>query len=206
MERHYNIQEVFNLIGEENLKLNKMPFGRESKADIHVDGFNVHKFSLRYMTFFQKGTTCACCGKEGTYFTLDLASEATEESNRRHFNLRAEDGTLMTRDHILPKSLGGAETVENMQTYCVDCNKAKGNTYSGLEYIVAINKCNGQEKLFAQEEKAAHFLLTQTDVFMKGVKKVNEATKQAIKITLKLHSAIENEEEYFGYKWKKEIR
>jgi 5-methylcytosine-specific restriction endonuclease McrA len=33
----------------------------------------------------------------------------------------------MTRDHIQPKSKGGPETLENMQTMCTRCNGKKGN-------------------------------------------------------------------------------
>ena len=31
-------------------------------------------------------------------------------------------------DHVLPHSLGGAATVENLQLLCADCNRAKGSS------------------------------------------------------------------------------
>ena len=120
-EKRYGIEEVFNIIGEEYLTKNDAR--GKHQTNIIVDGFDVYPISLRYMTFYQKGTKCICCGREGTYFKLCV----DETINRRHFNLYADDGTLMTKDHIMPKSKGGNNTVENLQTMCTICNKEKGN-------------------------------------------------------------------------------
>jgi len=68
------------------------------------------------------------CGLEGKFF-------ATEKSHKRdhsyHLNLYAvrEDGTevLMTQDHIIALSLGGENTLTNLQTMCAPCNCKKGN-------------------------------------------------------------------------------
>ena len=119
--KRYEIAEVFGMIGEGNL-LRRDSRLKKSK-DVEVDGFKVHPISLRYMTFYQKGTTCVCCGKVGTHFKLC----GDDSTARRHFNLFADDGTLITKDHILPKSKGGEDTVENLQPMCEKCNAAKGN-------------------------------------------------------------------------------
>ena len=34
---------------------------------------------------------------------------------------------LITKDHIIPKSKGGKDKLDNYQTMCVRCNKRKGN-------------------------------------------------------------------------------
>ena len=48
-----------------------------------------------------------------------------------HLNLYAVDNNgdeiLMTKDHILPHSKGGADDINNYQTMCKLCNEAKGN-------------------------------------------------------------------------------
>ena len=123
MEKKYSIEEVYDIIGEEHL-LRKNERGRQYDKckDVIVEGYKVRLNSLRYMTFYQKGTTCVCCGKKGAYFKLDGTTEG-----RRHFNLYAADGTLMTKDHIVPRSKGGKNNVDNMQTMCFACNVKKGN-------------------------------------------------------------------------------
>lgn len=113
--KRYEIAEVFGMIGEGDL-LRRDSRLKKSK-DIEVDGFMVHPISLRYMTFYQKGTTCVCCGKVGTHFRL-CGEEAT---TRRHFNLFADDGTLITKDHILPKSKGG----EDKDSGCLQCGRTE---------------------------------------------------------------------------------
>ena len=54
---------------------------------------------------------------------------------RPHFNLYAPyvrgmyafNWTLMTQDHILPKSRGGTNDMTNLQTMCCHCNQRKGS-------------------------------------------------------------------------------
>ena len=37
---------------------------------------------------------------------------------------------MMTRDHIIPKSLGGVDLNENLRPACADCNSARGSAMS----------------------------------------------------------------------------
>lgn len=121
MSKKYDIQEVFNLLGEDILNAKEPVIKSDS---IRVDGYLVYKDSWRYRTFYQKGLKCACCGRVGSYFKLDVDSNNIE---RAHFNLFSEDGTLMTKDHIIPKSKGGPDCIDNFQTMCQECNKNKAN-------------------------------------------------------------------------------
>lgn len=197
-QKRYEIEDVFNLIGEECLNRNND--SGQSGSDIVVDGFNVHPISLRYMTFYQKGTKCVCCGKEGTHFKLS----GDEGTNRRHFNLYAEDGTLMTKDHILPKSKGGLNRVSNMQTMCTDCNSAKGSYCPGYEkeYIVGRN-AEGKEIAFSSIEKAVYHLVNN---HMKKKNTKEDWARKAINITLQLLNVIETGECYHNRVWTKEMR
>lgn len=124
-EKHYGITEVFHAIGKENLELESPPYDKNS-YDIQFDGYLVHPHSLRYMTFYQKGTDCVCCGRKGAYFTLDRENRFYK-GQRRHFNLWSEDGIMITKDHIVPKKYGGTDHISNMQTMCSKCNAKKGS-------------------------------------------------------------------------------
>lgn len=204
--KKYSVEEVFQMIGEDNL--NTECYNKSNKSvenQIEVDGYTVYTRSLRYMTFYQKGLKCCVCGKEGTHFTLDCSDG--DNSMRRHFNLRADDGTLMTKDHIIPKSKGGRDHISNMQTMCCDCNTAKGATYPGLEreYIVGTHT-NGKELCFATIEKAAyHIAMNLNKLNAKKISK-EEAVKGAIKCVVCIQGAIENQTRYANYIWKKEMR
>jgi hypothetical protein len=203
--KKYSIEEVFQMIGEEYL--NRQTDENKNSSDIEVEGFKVHPASLRYMTFYQKGTKCICCGKEGTYFQLDADRNGANADTRRHFNLYAEDGTLMTKDHIIPKSKGGRDHVSNMQTMCTPCNKAKGASCPGYEkeYIVGIHT-SGKEVCFSTIEKAAyHIAVNSNHLNAKKISK-EEAIKGAIKCVLCIQGAIENGTRYANYTWKKEMR
>lgn len=200
-EKKYGVNEVFDLIGEEFLMRDSD--GGQTKHNMVIDGFNVRPISLRYMTFYQKGTKCVCCGKEGTHFRLC----GDEGTSRRHFNLYADDGTLMTKDHIIPACKGGANKVFNMQTMCTDCNSAKGSFHPDIkvEYIVG-TKEDGKEIVFRTLEKAA-FHFAQCFGGCTGKKKSKaDAAKIGIDTTLKLITALKYGTPYGGYVWTKEMR
>ncbi len=95
-------------------------------------GHQVKMNSLRYQTF-KKSLKCVCCGLVGEVFLLELPP-----NDRPHFNLYAHrEGELvqMTKDHIKPKSKGGSDALNNMQTMCHRCNELKGSHPSKLKRL-----------------------------------------------------------------------
>ena len=97
---------------------------KDSKVDF--DGDLVKMNSQRYELFKHKGVKCVDCGIEGKYF----AKEKHQASKSYHFNLYAINKrgkeVLMTKDHIIRKRDGGADSLENYQTMCTKCNQKKG--------------------------------------------------------------------------------
>lgn len=70
---------------------------------------------------------------------------------------------LMTRDHIIPKSLGGVDTVENLRPGCEDCNGNRGSKMNKADkkfmqlhphLVDAERAARGQERLARNYEKA----------------------------------------------------
>jgi len=43
---------------------------------------------------------------------------------------------LMTKDHIVPVSLGGKDSLDNLQTMCYRCNRSKGNRIVSIEKLI----------------------------------------------------------------------
>lgn len=91
-------------------------------------GHNVNLVSKRLMMFAQKGTVCTCCGLKATHFGLDLPAKQQVP----HFNLYGitDKGKeiLFTKDHHVPKSKGGSDHLDNLNTMCGPCNWNKSDT------------------------------------------------------------------------------
>lgn len=196
----YTIDEVFSMLGEENLLIEEVKRHGES---IEVEGFQVYCQSMRYATFYQKGCKCVNCGKEGTYFQLDADRASASVDYRRHFNLYAEDGTLMTKDHILPKKWGGSDRITNFQTMCKDCNEAKGSQYEvEIDGIVAIKEDDSEKvKQFIDIEKAVYDVCNRHHVLSQGGKP-STIVKKSIHVAVKLIDALDKDFPVYGYYWK----
>lgn len=95
------------------------------------DTYHEHR---RLQVFAKKGCECVECGKQGTKLFKWL--QKTSNGNSIHVDLYAEDGTLMTVDHIIPKAAGGTSELENLQPMCCDCNSKKAA--GGLEKTNAL--------------------------------------------------------------------
>jgi len=92
-------------------------------------GSLVRTGSLRLVTFKTRGTKCCVCGIEGVFFSVEKPiRDRTAKSY--HINLYTEVNgghRLITADHIVARSDGGSNRIENMQTMCCICNGNKGS-------------------------------------------------------------------------------
>jgi len=100
---------------------------------VEMLGHGIKLSGLRLDTF-RRSPKCVKCGAVGTRFHLELGSV---NDMSPHFNLYGRDAEgkelMFTKDHILPKSKGGRDSLENMQTMCTVCNCEKGNKIEGEE-------------------------------------------------------------------------
>ena len=93
--------------------------------------YRIKVASLR-LQCFSRSRVCVNCGLEGTIISADTFI-STSDRDSVHFNLYAisEGKTrLMTKDHIMHRSKGGADHMDNFQTMCDRCNNKKGNELS----------------------------------------------------------------------------
>lgn len=87
----------------------------------------------RLNMYAAKGVTCVKCGIVGTMFALERGSDphCDRTYQKYHLNLyhvRANGKeTMITVDHIIPKSRGGGDELANLQPMCFPCNTRKGN-------------------------------------------------------------------------------
>jgi hypothetical protein len=107
---------------------------RTGVDSVILDGDEIRLTSLKYKMFLEKGVDCVQCGIVGMFFVKERDKADKREKDQVYY-LRlyglTPDGeeVLITKDHIQPKSRGGADAVENLQTMCVKCNHGKGNKF-----------------------------------------------------------------------------
>ena len=95
-------------------------------------GIRVKTGSIRLLVFKQSHV-CAECGLKGTHFWVERHKYGKQK--RWHLNLYATlpDGSerMLTKDHIIPKSKGGTNDLDNLQTLCFECNQRKADSLPG---------------------------------------------------------------------------
>lgn len=105
---------------------------RRTKAILST-GHEVGVVSLRMRTFgraasSKSGIHCKACGLKATHFAVEGFKGSLLPSE--HVNLYGiKDGeeVLFTQDHVLPKSRGGKDNLNNSQVMCQPCNSRKGS-------------------------------------------------------------------------------
>lgn len=100
-----------------------------------VNGTLVKTHSDRYNIFLDN-QQCVSCGLKASYFAIE---KCRQQDKHHHLNMYGVDEmnnhVLFTKDHIIPKSLGGANHISNYQVMCSYCNTAKGNFLSDNSII-----------------------------------------------------------------------
>ena len=119
----YSLEEIIRLI-------------KSNKNHILLDGDKINIFSIKLLTFLRCGVKCIRCGIKGSFFVKER--HIGQNHNNFHLSLYAIDKfgkeVLMTSDHIIPRSKGGAIFgITNRQTMCLNCNMRKGNKFNIID-------------------------------------------------------------------------
>ena len=101
--------------------------GRKSRNTFQVgeQEYSIKLKSLRYQCF-TNSLDCYLCGLKGTHFLL----QKMPNSVSAHFNLFGfynEELVLFTKDHLVPRSKGGPDSITNLATCCYRCNQSKAD-------------------------------------------------------------------------------
>lgn len=106
-------------------------------SDLYTEYADHH----RLMVFAKKGFDCATCNRVGTFLIISQETHDYKESRQRksvgsiHVDIYTDDFTLMTVDHIVPRSVARElgwtwdeiEALDNKQPMCNTCNSKKSN-------------------------------------------------------------------------------
>ena len=82
----------------------------------------------RLACFRKSGFVCAACKRSGRFIALEYVE--SKSYSGYSLNVYSDDGAYFTKDHIIPKSLGGKDSLDNYQTMCWKCNANKGSKIS----------------------------------------------------------------------------
>lgn len=105
-------------------------------SELHLnDLYHKYKDHHRMKVFAQKGLKCVnpACSRVGARLIL-----TQQKGGSMHIDIYTADLHLMTVDHIIPKSKGGGEEMENKQPMCAKCNSSKSDKIINYE----TNICN----------------------------------------------------------------
>lgn len=135
------LKKIKEITGNNNVKTNRA-FDVYDTLDIYsfeelpstqnltLHGYKI-KPSQRYTLFSRDDKVCVKCGLEASFWALQRNDK---NCDRPHLNLYGineyDEIVLFTKDHIIPKSLGGGNTFPNYQIMCSTCNSKKANKVS----------------------------------------------------------------------------
>jgi len=133
--KHHREYKHYGLFYPDDVLRKVSPSTDTKDLEINNIKHRVNFKSLR-LQCFKRSRVCIKCGKIGTIMSLDKFRKESKLPHA-HFNLYAEgpEGilTIMTKDHIIPKSKGGKDHLSNLQTMCIVCNMKKDDKIEEME-------------------------------------------------------------------------
>lgn len=135
--------------------------------------YTIYREHRRLKVFVHKGRECVICKKEGV-----LLLKTIDKSGREHIDLYADDFTLITVDHIVPRSVAkklgwnknAIERLTNKQPMCTHCNGRKGNKLITNDECIA--RLRGACQIRRNGNSILHKLVNNNNIFNRDLEGV----------------------------------
>jgi hypothetical protein len=111
----YEISTIFKQLDDTPKGLPK--FVQLKNTAVKVGAHNQTTLHRLYIMSKTQELKCSCCGIVPKYIVY----------KNQALQIIVENNNFLTLDHIIPKSEGGSDCVENMQIMCRFCNGRKGS-------------------------------------------------------------------------------
>lgn len=137
----FSLEDVLPYITVEDSKRNYQVGDKSYQVRMNSDRYHVFKASV----------VCVACGLTGTKMVLDM----NPCDQTPHFNLYAvENGclVLMTKDHIVAKSKGGTDDLDNFASCCHICNNLKANYELTYDQVRELRLLHNNQDRFTKKE------------------------------------------------------
>ncbi|HEC84172.1 MAG: HNH endonuclease [Candidatus Parabeggiatoa sp. nov. 2] len=117
-----------------------------------------------------------------SHISTHLRQQVAEQSRDRCCYCQSQQryiGILLTVEHIIPESLGGTTTLDNLCLACWDCNLIKGNRIAAIEPNTGTTV-----RLFHPNKQkwSEHFCWSDDGIYMIGITPIGRATVVALKL------------------------
>lgn len=103
----------------------------DDSPSFYWNGIKVKSTSKR-LRCIVRSCQCVECGLVANIVRYERGAGTQENPHFNFYNIDENgDVIMLTRDHVIPRSWGGADTLDNSVTMCGVCNFTKGNKYAG---------------------------------------------------------------------------
>lgn len=133
---------------EEVLPIIKKYMEFNGKHKIQIKDYFVNVQSLRLRTFAKTGVQCPCCDNKASFFAVERNLGATGGYHLNLYGINKDDKEILfTHDHIIARSLGGEDNIENARTMCGPCNWEKGRIEQQIKLCQSKQEKEALEKI-----------------------------------------------------------
>lgn len=127
------------------------PYIGEKRKDFLCDGVNYSvKMNSDRMVLFTLEDSCVTCDVKGEFFKLESSHESDRTPHFNFYGIENGEEFLMTKDHILPKYLGGQDELGNYRTMCACCNGMRGHELDDDEVKILRNEYRQYKKTLSK--------------------------------------------------------